>query len=367
MTSNPPAPVVTVEVKPQRPRGLARALLLLLAVVTAGLLGFAAFAKLSTKTPPASDLMGWATIIGEIVLAGLILVLHRRWMAWTVIAILFGAFTGYTMHRLFGGARSCGCFGKFTVPPRITIGIDAAMVALALGAMGIAGARRWALWATASLLLPAAVVGGLYGMSLPTPDDFEPNSAFERAWKDRQAAKAPAPAPTNAEQGAPAIPTDQAPPDPVAFDPTSMRAPDVLMLVPLVQEEFLAGEPEPAWLTRLGEAAAESEGPAWLIFVYDPNCDVCQRFLPFYTGYEQANSEDALLRVVTVQKGDLTKFGIEDWAWAHSPTTLLVHRGEIIHEWGGEDTPMPGAIRGRMETEGAAFFGSMKATYEPLP
>ncbi len=361
MTS--PAPVESKHA-PQRPRGLARALLLLASVLVAGLLGFAAYAKWATKPPAAGDVMGWVTIGGEILASVLILLLHRRWWAWTVIAIVFGAFTGYTMHRLFGGARSCGCFGKFTVAPEITISIDAAMAAMALGCVCLAGARRGWLWLTGALLLPAAIGGGLYGMSQPTPDDFKPGSAFERAAQARQAAKAAAgteTAPAVGDAPAPAA-AEQA----VAFDPMSSRPMDVLLLVPLVQEEFLQGQPEPAWLTRLGEAAAETDGPAWLLFVYDPNCDVCQRFLPYYDGYERSSADDALLRVVTIQKGHLVQFGIEDWAWAHSPTTMLVRRGEILHEWGGEDTPIPGAIRSRIESEGEAFFESMQATYTPL-
>lgn len=359
MTSNAPSNGTTL---PQRPRGLARALLFLLAVAVAGLLGFAAFAKATTKPPATSDYLGWAQIVGEVVVALLILAMHRRAWAWGFIAVLFAAFTGYTMHRLFGGARSCGCFGKFSVPPATTLTIDAAVVALALAATIALRLHRALTWLVASALLPAAIVGALYGQSQPTPDDFKPGSVFERAAQERAKNRAGAP------PGAPAPDGEAAPvrADAPAFDPLSMRPADVLMLVPDVQEEFLAGATAPGWLARLTEAAAERDGPAWLVFVYDPNCDVCQRFLPFYSGYEQASANDALLRVVTVQKGDLTKFGIEDWAWAHSPMTLLVHRGEIIHEWGGEDTPMPGAIRGRIETEGEAFLDGMQATYAPL-
>lgn len=361
MTSSAP---VELKHAPQRPRGLARALLLLASLVVAGLLGFAAYAKWATKPPASGDVMGWVTIGGEILASILILALHRRWWAWTVIAIVFGAFTGYTMHRLFGGARSCGCFGKFTVAPRITVWIDATMVAMALGCVCLAGARRGWLWLTGALLLPAAIGGGLYSSSLPTPDDFKAGSAFERIWQEKQAAKAAGG--TDTAPAADGAPAPGAADEPVEYDPIGGRPMDVLLLVPLVQDEFLKGQPAPAWLTRLGEAAAETDGPAWLLFVYDPNCDVCQRFLPYYDGYERSSADDALLRVVTIQKNDLAPFGIEDWAWAHSPTTMLVRRGEILHEWGGEETPIPGAIRSRIESEGEAFFGSMKATYEPL-
>ena len=113
-------------------------------------------------------------------------------------------------------------------------------------------------------------------------------------------------------------------------------------------------------------ATATGEGPAWLVFVYDPNCDVCQKFLPFYEGYETDSAEDALLRVATVKKSDLVRFQIEDWAWTHSPTVLLVKGGAIIQEWGGEDSPIPGAVRERIANEGEAYFESMRAAYQPL-
>ncbi len=356
MTSNDSA---TTPDPLQRPRGLARALLLVLAIGVAGLLGFAAFAKGATKPPAAGDYMGWAQIVGEVVAAGLILVLHRRWWAWTAIALLFAAFTGFTMHRLFGGAKSCGCFGKFTVAPPITISIDAAVVALALGAACVCGMKRGALWFASALLLPAAVGGGLYALSLPTPEDFKANDAFREAMEQRESKRAQGGAATTPE--AASAPEEA----PIAYDPLG-RAPDVLMLVPLVQDRFLQGQPAPAWLERLGQAADDDSAAAWLVFVYDPNCDVCQRFLPFYAGYETTSPDDELLRVVTVQKSDLVPFEIEDWAWSHSPTTLLVKGGDIVQEWGGEDTPIPGAVRDRIANEGEAYFEAMRATYQPL-
>jgi hypothetical protein len=341
----------------QRPRASVRALSLGLAIAVAGLLGFAAFAKATTKPPATGDVMGWAQIGAETLAAILILALHRKCWAWGIVAIIFAAFSGFTMHRLFGGARSCGCFGKFTVAPPITISIDAAVVAMSLGmACALGMMRRW-MWLVASLLIPAAIGGGLYAMSLPTPEDFKAGGAFERAWQERQRAAADGSTAT--------APEATTTPVPVEFDPLG-RAPDVLMLLPAVQDDFLKGEPAPAWLTRLGEATAPGEGPAWLVFVYDPHCDVCQKFLPFYEGYERDSADDDLLRVVTVKKADLVPFQIEDWAWTHSPTVLLIKGGAIIQEWGGEEAPMPGAVRERIANEGEAYFEAMRAGYEPL-
>ena len=81
-----------------------------------------------------------------------------KWAA----AAAFAAFAGYNAWRWLGGYATCGCFGAVKIDPRVTLGVDLALVALfLLSPSGPASAlnrrveRRVAAVATAGALLLA--------------------------------------------------------------------------------------------------------------------------------------------------------------------------------------------------------------------
>lgn len=77
----------------------------------------------------------WATIgliAGEVLLAFWlvcgVLPAVTKWIAVTV----FSGFAIYTAYRWLGGYATCGCFGAVQIDPRITLGVDVAVVGLFL-------------------------------------------------------------------------------------------------------------------------------------------------------------------------------------------------------------------------------------------
>lgn len=313
---------------------------------------FGAVMKGVTHTPSAGDWVGWGQIVGEVVLAAGLLLLHRRWWMWGLIAFVFAGFAGFTMERLFGGAASCGCFGSLTVPPRVTLGIDAGVFVASALLMRAMGAGAASMTGVGVLAIPAAIAGGVYAMSLPSPKDFRLSEEMAEA----------------AREGAGTRAGDERAPDVGVFDPLSMRATEAMRLVPRVAAK--SGSLGAGWMSELGEAtgALSRPEPAWLVFVYDAECHVCQMFLPSMRSYAAESKErgDAHLRVILIEKKDLSAYGIEDWAWPASPTTALLWKGRIVQEWGGEETPEPRKIRERIEKEGAAYIEELQRDFRPL-
>lgn len=311
---------------------------------------FGAVMKGATHTPSAGDWFGWGQIGGEAALAVALLMLHRRWWMWALIGVVFAGFSGFTMERLFGGAASCGCFGSLSVPPPITLGIDAGVVVASVLLVRALGAGAIGLTVLGALTIPAAIGGGVYAMSLLSPKDFAPSEAIVEAMREG-----------GGESAAGGV-------EVTTFDPLSMRATEAMRFVPRVAGK--TGALSAGWLSELGEATgvAEPARPAWLVFVYDPDCQVCQLFLPSMRSYaaEARDRGDAFLRVILIEKKDLEAYGIEDWAWPASPTTALLWKGGIVHEWGGEETPEPRKIRERIEKEGAAYIEELKKGFAPL-
>lgn len=340
---------------PRAARGVVFMFARLASLLVAGLLLFGAVMKGATHTASAGDWFGWGQIGGEALLAAGLVLLHRRWWMWGVIAFVFAGFAGFTMERLFGGAASCGCFGSLTVPPRVTLGIDAGVFVASVLLMRVMGAGASAMTGVGALAIPAAIAGGVYAMSLPSPKDFRMSPEMVEAMQEAQGEGSGA----SAGAGAPEV---------TVFDPLSMRATEAMRLVPRVAGK--AGAQGAGWVSELGEAtgAVEPVRPAWLVFVYDPDCHVCQQFLPSMRSYaaEARERGDAYLRVILIEKKDLAEYGIEDWAWPASPTTALLWRGGIVHEWGGEETPEPRRIRERLEKEGAAYIEELKKNFAPL-
>lgn len=391
---NPSAPG---DVDRTRGRPTPGALFLTCALGVAAFLLFGAFAKTyteATRETPTWPLVPLAHAAFEAIVALALLALHRRAFAWVFVGALFSFFAGVTMHRLLGGYPSCGCFGKFAIPPYVTLALDAAIVALSLGLALRAGLGGRAVATMGALILPLAVGGSVYSLktSDPPPRAFTgsallkesapavaPKQAPQTGADANDAAK-PSDAPAEGatprqEQPVPATPP-QTSPAPLARAPAPPRADltaqQALLLVPGAASRVLQGAALPEWLARLTDAVndtgPESAGRAWLVFVYDPDCEVCKRFIPAMEQHQRFDSQEAgaALRVVMVRKADLEHFEIPDWAWPASPTTLLVRAGKIIHEWGGDKTPYPTVLQGEIKTGGAAYLDGLEKTHKAL-
>ncbi|TVQ59643.1 MAG: hypothetical protein EA379_10305 [Phycisphaerales bacterium] len=346
--------------KPRRRGTRAQRAALGAAVFVAALLAFAATMKLLSK--PLSEIPAHDKALAgfEGLIAALILVFHRWRITWLCTAAFFAALSGVTLHLLLIGAGSCGCFGKLSIPPAVTLTLDTLIVIAAIALARALGAQRNLLALTAAALVPFVVAGALYSKATAPP----PASTFRLGDRFKDIAPPPdretaAPAPGEAADAA-------EPPD---FDPIDLGATGALLLLPRVADRFLEGAPEPEWMADLRAAAtAGANDPAWLIFVYDPFCEVCMRFQPtmlMYTTDEDVNATPHL-RVLLLQKADLRTFDIPDWAWPASPTTALIHRGRIIHEWGGEDTPNPFLLHDDIAEQGDAYLRQLRETYTPL-
>lgn len=333
-------------------------------LLIAALLLFAAWAKLFTSPEGKLGPIEYAQIAFEAMVALALLALHRRAAMWTIIALLFAGFSGVTAHRLINGYASCGCFGKFTVPPAVTLSADV-LILLAAAAIAMAMSKRRAMIGGIVLVPGLALFGAgwAYSESLPSPDDYVASEAQREAGRQlalQKAQEAAGGRELTEEEIAQAV---------ESFDENfGNSATSQLTLLPIVAQSRLGeGGEAPAWMEPLRSAAlADADDPALLVFVYDPTCPVCLEYLPAMQAYMHERPDDPTLRVLTVEKSEFEAFDVPDWSWPASPTAALLHAGEIAHEWGGHDTPWPGALRERLETGGAAELQRLRDTYEPL-
>lgn len=375
------------------------------AILVAGFLLFGAFAKtysLLDKTEPKDGeaLRVYMHAGVETLLAVLILARCRWAVTWACVSLLFCGFAGATMHRMLGGYSSCGCFGKFHVAPPVTLSIDTAIVMMGVGLARLAGLRGASAAWIATLAIPMAVSGSLVSRQIsepppwmfgkmksmaaaPTPGQASPTppSPAQPTPAEPQSKAEPGVSPPTLERAAPAKPEEApknvapAPPQAVvaagapAQAGVDLTAQQDLLNVPARASAALGGKPGPEWLAPLTEAAGDKDtSRAWLLFVYDPDCQVCQTFIP---GMQQhmvgaSKAPGATLRVIMLKKSELEKFEIPDWAWPASPTVVLVRGGRVIHEWGNEKAPYPAVVQGEIDKRGAAYLDELEKTHVVL-
>ena len=110
-------------------------------------------------------------IAGEILLAfWLVCGMMPAVTKWVAVAV-FSGFAMYTAYRWLGGYATCGCFGAVTIDPRITLGVDVAIVGLfLLSRTPPLGAIDWAVEKRVLRVVTAAglVVGVLAGITVAT-------------------------------------------------------------------------------------------------------------------------------------------------------------------------------------------------------
>lgn len=275
------------------------------AALVAGVLVTAAIGKATSTKLAGPDL---ALVIGEALVALAALVFHNRRLLWVGVALLFGAFAGYSGQRLYSG-HDCGCFGdsawaKTFFQPRVTLAIDLFAVAMALALAG--SARLRGVVAPFSVLLSSVAAAAGVGLSYA-------------ALHSPEAYKAP---------------------DHVVKTTTTGSAGPVATLMALPMMEDIR--------------SATLRDPAWLVYIYNPECHICQEHLPAFNDYMDRHAADAVMRVRVVSMADAeSQHEIPMWAWEQVPTTVLFRAGAEITSFGRENVPDPETVRsGLVESPG---------------
>jgi len=338
----------------------------------------------------------------EIPVAMGLVLLRRRWWAWLAVSTMFAAFAGHTGFALWRGAASCGCFGAVETPPSFTF-------ALGLGMFAVAGALAWWLAGRVAMFGPIATVaafGAASGLGFaaanadPLPEDFQgdPTAMLMDSDAMRDIAQAgygdpiwliylydPKSPTFDAERFEKyrQYETQRADNPDLRVRTVSIRETDELADVPhwawgeipmvlyvdhgVVVNRYDAAHipadpeqvrnetvsrPDPVrQLMALPEMAdiaqATEKRPAWLVYVYNPDCHFCLEHLAVMEDYmEQTDNRDAALLVKPVSMHTMRdEHEIPMWSWPGVPTTFLVEAGDITRRYAARQQPNPFDLR----------------------
>lgn len=271
---------------------------LLFSLAIAGVLVAAVVGKLQSGLKSPTD---YAVVILEPLFALALVVFHARRAVWWASALLFAAFAGFSATALLYG-RPCGCFGEW-LSTRETLAIDLVVIAVSLF-FATGSSANATIGAMVTALAVAASGGSAFNILTAPP----PPEKFERA------------------QGS--TPADK----------------------------VLASE------AMQDVRSSPETGPAWLVYFYNPECEVCMKHLPSFEQDMQAHATDRGMRIRLVNlleldkqynldpEPDLSKKkGVPIWAWDPAPPlTALIRAGRIEKRWGPHETPEPGAVRAQI-------------------
>lgn len=300
-------------------------------------------------------LTDFAIAAAEFAVVVLLLLLHRRRSVWAVPALMFAAFGGFALHRLFNDAP-CGCFGVLWEPPKgFSLVIDAVFVLLALVILAVRGAGVRGLGLVTGASVVAAAAGFVYsaqtydgppaGRETPAvetrPADPEPDLGTDADGDADPAIETESPAdapPADDEQGAA---PDPAGGDPAGAEPEPSDDPDF--------SDLDVDAPASAYLERLpemrGVLAGESASLGAYVFVWSTTCSTCEMMKPIVEA--QAVSLEGMLDVVQLEKGRLNdRYGVPEWVWGTSPAVFVYEGGGLTAEFGGDETPFPEEVFG---------------------
>ncbi len=272
-------------------------------LLVSGVLGFAALAKFTGPNPnekiPGTDfLLDYAVAGAEVIVILGLLALHRAKHVWLLTAIMFAGFAGYAGFYTALG-RSCGCFGKLWTPPLgVTLAIDIAFVFLSL----VMAKRRGAKF---GIILAALAVAGLASFAGYKYADSKPRA------------------------------------ETVAEKHENKDAPQRLL--------------ESALLADLRDLPAGA--PAYYIFLFDPECHVCEEMKPIVDmdsgNLESSADPDLQVRMYSIPELE-AQLGIERWAWMGTPSVVVIKDGQVLRNlmwnnkpspWFGEGTPYPNEVK----------------------
>ena len=262
---------------------------------------------------------------GEFLLVVLVLAGHRRRAVWLIVPLVFATFFGYALQRTLNGLP-CGCFGDLWRPPDgLSMALDAAFVVLALVIAALRRTQVGVLGATVVLSVAGLAGGYLYAARTPAAgsDAARVSIAPHADPSDPGASEAsPPPQPVAAGTKNPA-PT---------FDPNMSPA-----------EKLLASD----LMKPVREAQAAGDPTAYYIFIWDPTCSTCERLKPVVEEYERQYKDEGnpFLQVLLFKKQDLRdQLSIQTYDWESSPSVFVVRDGAVIELPGGDDSPLPDEI-----------------------
>lgn len=279
----------TTALTPRRPGFLVYFGAFVVALAASLILQFAAVAKILGPNPklfliqPGQHgfehgvLLDYVVAVGEMLVVMLLMAWHRSRFIWPLVSMMFAVFAGYSLYWTLRSEK-CGCFGKLWEPPLgVTLGIDIAMMFVSLL---VAGSLRLNKVLIAMVLaLNLAVGAGGYIM---------------------------------AERLAP----------PKRTEVVGSKGEDRLLASDL--------------LTDIRDQPAG--GPRWYIFIYDPDCHICEQLKPLVEMYEtQYAAGDPNLRIRKLSIGEIKeRTGIETYEWNPTPTAILIKDGKVEKLWRGE-------------------------------
>ncbi len=307
-------------------------------ILLAGWLGFGAYAKFISPNPH-ERMFDLTQAVLEIAVIVAVLLAHRWRVAWMCVSMMFAGFAGWGMYAYLNSV-SCGCFGKLWTPPAWV----STVVALVFVGLGIAmalnrAAKRDMLVVTAVGALVAGAAGYFaYDLKKTGEDLREARSELTQNSETIAMLKA---AIESGESGAAA-----------SVDPCLLKYDDS----PIGRVMKLESNRD---LCRLGPA-----DPAWVIIIHDEHCHVCENAKYSWDPMmdEMAEIGDLVMQVRQFEINELeAETGIEAWNWDETPNFFVIRNGEILGEewqWRGEDWPVPGEVRDRLEAE---FFSGSAA------
>jgi hypothetical protein len=267
------------------------------ALLISGVLGFAALAKFTGPNPnekiPGTDFLLDYAVAGVEVIVILGLLALHRVKYVWLLTAIM--FAGF--YTALG--RSCGCFGKLWTPPLgVTLAIDIAFVFLSLAMAKRRGAKL-------GLILPTLAIAGLACFAGYKYADNKPRAETTQVQYENK------------------------------------DAPQRLL--------------ESALLADLRDMPAGA--PAYYIFLYDPDCHVCEEMKPIVEmdagNLDSSADADLQVRMYSIPELE-TQLGIERWAWMGTPSVVVIKDGQVLRNlawndkpspWFGEGTPYPNEVK----------------------
>lgn len=370
MTSEPATPPADAGARESRRRtGACSTLSLIVAILIAGVLQFAAAAKLahgadvvrrmkdaavmaehglSTDFNPAdyqwlvapdASLHAGVPIefpisAGEFLLVVLVLAGHRSRWVWLIVPLVFATFFGYALQRMLSGLP-CGCFGDLWRPPDgVSMTFDAGFTILGLLIAGIRRTRPGVLAATTILALAGCAAGYVYAAQTNGPGAV-PGASARPSPDDANPPANPGPNSTTT-QGAGSADSETPPPPDLSTPPTEKLLASSLMAKPLAAQKD-NGEPL-----------------AYYVFIWDPTCSTCERLKPVVEDYKKQYQEEQnpFLQVLLFKKQDLRdQLGIQPYEWDSSPYVFVVRDGEVTTLPGGDDAVLPDEVLTKLSND----------------
>jgi len=96
---------------------------------------------------------------------------------------------------------------------------------------------------------------------------------------------------------------------------------------------------------------SESDGPAWYVYLYDPDCSLCRVHLPRMQRLVISTAESAEFRVATIDIFTLeSETSIPSWSWGTTPIMLVIEDGKIVDRQQAHDFLDPGVVSLRYTT-----------------